>query len=447
MHRTCAGGLFFSAAFLLSVGTAPAAEITPSPSGVRVSSAQTGNPGTNTVDGNFSTRWSADGDGQWIEYDLGGTQTVQYVRFAFYAGNTRQARFDVQVSSGSTWATVWSGSSSGTSTGLETFDFADQANVQRVRLLGHGNTVNTWNSVLETRVAVGSTPPPPPPPPPAFKQIGYLPSWAGSVSNVQFQYLTHVNYAFALPNSNGTLKPIENASKLSSLVGTAHSNGVKVLLSIGGWNDGNDSAFESLAASSSGRTAFVNACLNTVNQYGLDGIDIDWEYPDPGSSATNYQNLMNQLCSALHGRGKLCTAAVVAQGSTGGGVTSTVFGYVDYLQIMAYDANNGNHSSYAYAESSLNYWRNRGLPKAKAVLGVPFYARPSWAGYNQLLAAGCSPTANSCSYQGQTNYYNGKTLISQKRTLVQGNGGGIMCWELSQDVNDSRSLLRSMAGF
>src|SRR5688572_18316199 len=53
--------------------------------------------------------------------------------------------------------------------------------------------------------------------PDAFKQIGYLPWWAGSVSGVQYQYLTHVNYAFALPNPGGTLQPIENASKLASL--------------------------------------------------------------------------------------------------------------------------------------------------------------------------------------------------------------------------------------
>jgi chitinase len=279
-----------------------------------------------------------------------------------------------------------------------------------------------------------------------FKQIGYMPSWQGSVSSVQWQYLTHVNYAFALPNSNGSLQPIENTAKLSSLVSTAHSHNVKVLLSIGGWNDGNDSAFESLAGNSTARTNFVNASVNVMNQYGLDGIDIDWEYPDSGASATNYQNLMNQLCSAMHSRGKLCTAAVVAQGSQGSGVNSAVFGYVDYLQIMAYDANNANHSTYAYAESSLNYWLNRGLPPAKAVLGVPFYARPSWAAYSALLAAGCSSTANSCTYQGAANYYNGTTLIGQKRTLALNLGGGIMNWELSQDVNDSRSLLRAMAG-
>ena len=287
---------------------------------------------------------------------------------------------------------------------------------------------------------------PAPSPPTGFKQIGYLPSWSGSVSSVQYAYLTHVNYAFALPTAAGTLRPIDNASKLASLVTLAHAQGVKVLLSIGGWNDGDDSAFESLAASSGGRTTFVNACVETVDRYGLDGIDVDWEYPDPGVSSTRYQELMRELCSALHARGKLCTAAVVAQGTTGGGVPAAVFGDVDYLQIMAYDANDGDHSSYGYAQTSLDYWRGRGLPAAKAVLGVPFYARPSWAAYRTLLAAGCEPAANSCLFQGATNWYNGTALIDQKRRLALTQGGGIMTWELSQDVDDARSLLRAMSG-
>jgi GH18 family chitinase len=448
---------------LLAGSVASAQEITPGGSAVTAST-NDGNVPPNAVDNSLATRWSANGDNQWLQLDLGTTRTVTYVSIAFYNGNLRTSRFDIQTSTGGgVWTTVWSGSSNGTQTTEQTFDFTD-VSARWVRYLGHGNSVNMWNSITEISIfGSGATPvptstpgpgptstprptPTTPPSPGGFKQIGYMPSWAGSVSSVQYQYLTHINYAFALPNSNGTLKPIENTSKLSSLVSTAHSRGVKVMLSIGGWNGGNDSAFETFAASSTGRTTFVNACVNVLNQYGLDGIDIDWEYPDPGTSATNYQNLMNQLCSAMRSRGKLCTAAVVAQGTTGGGVSMTAVGYMDYIQIMAYDANNGNHSSRTYADTSLSYWLNRGVPKSKAVLGVPFYARPSWAAYNTLLAAGCSSQSDSCSYQGATNYYNGIPTIAWKRNLALTRGGGIMTWELSQDVNDSRSLLRAMSG-
>src|SRR5690349_341882 len=155
--------------------------------------------------------------------------------------------------------------------------------------------------------------------PNGFKSVGYMPSWAGSVTSIQYSKLTHINYSFALPNANGTLQPIENTAKLQQLVTLGHQNNVKVSLAIGGWNDGNDSAFESFAASSGGRTTFTNSVMGVVRQYGLDGVDIDWEYPDPGQSGNNYTALMQQLSTALHNEGKLLTAAVVSEGNTANG--------------------------------------------------------------------------------------------------------------------------------
>ncbi|MEK8105218.1 glycoside hydrolase family 18 protein [Micromonospora sp. M12] len=110
-----------------------------------------------------------------------------------------------------------------------------------------------------------------------------------------------------------------------------------VSIAVGGWNDGNDSAFEALAANSGSRTTFVNNLVNFVNQYNLDGVDMDWEYPDPGASANNYTALMTQLGSAMHSRGKLLTAAVVSEGGSVQGVQTAVFNQVDWLNIMAYD--------------------------------------------------------------------------------------------------------------
>src|SRR6185295_15680167 len=150
----------------------------------------------------------------------------------------------------------------------------------------------------------------------AIRVVGYFPSWQGSVSAIQFSKLTHVNYAFVLPNADGSLQAVDNPSKLTSLVTAAHNAGVKVSISVGGWNDGNDSAFVSLAGNSTARTAFVNNVINLINQYNLDGADIDWEYPDTTSESNNYNTLMSQLATALHSRGKLLTAAVIAEGST-----------------------------------------------------------------------------------------------------------------------------------
>jgi hypothetical protein len=115
-------------------------------------SANDGNLPVNTVDSQLSTRWAAQGDGQWIQYDLQAARMVGHVKLAWNSGNTRKARFDVQVSGdGKTFTTVYSGQSSGLTTALETYDFTD-VSARYVRVVGHGNTSNTWNSITETEV-------------------------------------------------------------------------------------------------------------------------------------------------------------------------------------------------------------------------------------------------------------------------------------------------------
>jgi hypothetical protein len=180
-----------------------------------------------------------------------------------------------------------------------------------------------------------------------------------------------------------------------------------------------------------------------VNQYSLDGVDIDWEYPDPGTSeSTNYTSLMTQLSDAMHSRGKLLTCAVVGNGSTGGGVASAVFAKIDSLNIMAYDANNFQHSTYTYATQCLDYWvTSRGCPASKAALGVPFYSRPSDFGFNVLLSKGADPFADVWGSEG----YNGITTIKKKTNLCFDRSiGGIMMWELSQDATGTNSLLTAI---
>ncbi|MGN9809233.1 glycosyl hydrolase family 18 protein [Micromonospora sp. BQ11] len=277
-----------------------------------------------------------------------------------------------------------------------------------------------------------------------FKSVGYLPSWSGNVNTVQYGKLTHINYAFVLPNSDGSLRPVENPSKLSSLVSLGHANNVKVSIAIGGWNDGNDSAFEALAANSGTRGAFVNNVVAFVNQYNLDGVDMDWEYPDPGASATNYTLLMSQLSSALHSRGKLLTAAVVAEGYYAQGVSTEVFGHVDWLNIMAYDGGSP-HANHDWSVNAVNGWKARGLPAAKAVLGVPFYSRPGYYTYAALVGMDPANANRDCTTVGGVQQcYNGIPTVKRKTQWAMANAGGMMNWELSQDTTGSTSLVSAI---
>ena len=85
-----------------------------------------------------------------------------------------------------------------------------------------------------------------------FKVIGYLPGRSIDTSRIPFQYLTHVNYSFAIPTKDsGHLMPINHPDALRGLVDKAHRNNVEIFLSIGGWGigdgGGNDTRFHVLA--------------------------------------------------------------------------------------------------------------------------------------------------------------------------------------------------------
>jgi glucose/arabinose dehydrogenase len=141
-----AGGVTTSPAVAITVQAAPACEPV-------TASGNDGNVPANVLDNNLSTRWSANGDGQWIQFCLANTTTVTGVQIAFYNGNTRTSTFDVLTGTdGVNWTTAASGVvSSGTTLNLETFTFTSRT-AKYVRIVGHGNSVNLWNSYTEVKI-------------------------------------------------------------------------------------------------------------------------------------------------------------------------------------------------------------------------------------------------------------------------------------------------------
>jgi endoglucanase len=120
-------------------------------------SSNDGNVPANVLDNDLNTRWSASGDGQWIRFCLNTPATVTGVQIAFYQGNIRTSGFDVQISdSGLVWNNVLTNvHSSGTTNNLETFSFTPRT-AKYVRIVGHGNSANTWNSYTEVKIQTGT---------------------------------------------------------------------------------------------------------------------------------------------------------------------------------------------------------------------------------------------------------------------------------------------------
>ena len=305
-------------------------------------------------------------------------------------------------------------------------------------------------AVLLTSCAAPATPLPLPtetatpiptmtPAPPPFRIIAYATD-AVIESIIPYDKLTHINYSFLTPNDDGTFNPINNAWKLQQIVATGHSRNVKVLISVGGW--GWDQQFETMAAKAESRNAFIQNLKAFVDQYQLDGADIDWEYPDPGESSQNFLTLITELRMAMPD--KLLTAAVVAYGDEYGlGIPTGTFELFDFINIMTYAGE--DHGTMEQFNNGLEYWSSRGLPKEKIVIGVPFYSVPGEIAYSKLVKDDpAAAQVDSFDYLGAMQTYNGIPTIQVKTKIALKKSSGVMFWALDHDAQGDLSLVNTI---
>lgn len=121
--------------------------------GIRASSVpESQNIPEHTLDKDYSTRWAAEGDGEWIEWDLGSVVPIDTVSLAFLNGDSRIAKFSIEISDDAqTWTEVYNGMSSGTTNNMESYTF-NQTNARYVRMKSFGNTTNKWVSLAEVNI-------------------------------------------------------------------------------------------------------------------------------------------------------------------------------------------------------------------------------------------------------------------------------------------------------
>lgn len=253
----------------------------------------------------------------------------------------------------------------------------------------------------------------------------YYPDWsADSIPPEKLDYSKFdiLFFAFATPNSSSGISwDSGSTSILQRLVSNAKKSGkgTKIVLSIGGW--GGSYWFSQAMSSAANRTTFVNAAVNAVKTYGLDGIDIDWEYPNsagagnPHSSAdaANLLSFFTSLRKAL-GSSKLITAAVSHQpwlGANGSPLTnvSAYAAQMSYVNIMNYDvwgasstpgpnAPLGNlcgtsRQPQASAQAAFSQWTKAGFPANKLLLGLPLYGYVSHSSATTLTGVAMPPAA------------------------------------------------------
>lgn len=228
--------------------------------------------------------------------------------------------------------------------------------------------------------------------------------------------ITHINYAFGnirdgeavfdTTKIDGKNLTPDDIVKLNSL--KSKNPDLKVLVSIGGWSW--SKGFSDAAMTEASRSKFAKSCARFVKEYKLDGIDLDWEYPNQIGGGNphhpldvhNFTLMLKEVRAELDKIGAEDDThylLAIATGADKAYVDNTELGeihkYIDFLNIMTYDFYNGwhhvnGHLSNLYAsakpeldmnsvENAIDMHVNAGFPVEKINLGIPFYGR-LWTG-------------------------------------------------------------------
>ena len=230
--------------------------------------------------------------------------------------------------------------------------------------------------------------------------VGYYPSWKSksgtnvmTPARIPYKKLTIIDYAFFYPLANGTITGRDSVGddlilngerdretggyrSGTTLVDLAHRNGVKVMLSVGGWSDSYN--FPAVAGSDGTRAMFAHSCAEQIRKYGFDGIDIDWEFPcladhkGTPNDKYNFTKLLELTRDSLDVLGKrtgkhyLLTAALPAQEITTKNFEMEKASKVlDMLNVMTYDLN-GEWDSLSGHNSPLHA-RTQPIPSAMSM--------------------------------------------------------------------------------
>ncbi|KAI1373000.1 glycoside hydrolase family 18 protein [Hypoxylon crocopeplum] len=244
-----------------------------------------------------------------------------------------------------------------------------------------------------------------------FTNAVYYPSWriykGFAPSSLQLDCVNQVFYAFVRLNEDGSLRYLDEFADftkeadgekgcLRALAKLKQQKpGLKTLVSIGGGSGSKE--FPAVAADAARRATFARACREFVEQYQLDGVDIDWEHPTTLKDGMNYIAMLRALREALPSPWfQITTALPTGEYCLKNIDIRAAAQLLDSLNLMAYDFNgpwtdvSGHHAQllpqpgaeeHVYpalrhsCHRGVEYLTSKGFPPRKIILGIPVYAR------------------------------------------------------------------------
>ncbi|KAJ7218059.1 glycoside hydrolase [Mycena pura] len=260
---------------------------------------------------------------------------------------------------------------------------------------------------------------------------------------------------------------------------------LKVLLSIGGWTY--SPKFHPVVVSPALRARFVQSAVKLLEDYGLDGLDVDYEYPSNEEQAVGYAALLRELRAALdaHARAKnadyrflLTIAAPCGPDNYRKLKVAEMDPHLDFWNMMAYDFSGSwdsiaNHQANIFggpisASTAIDWYISQGVERSKVVVGVPLYGRSfmntdgpgkpfsgigqgSWEqgvyDYRALPLPGAHVFRDEAAVASWSYDYATREMVSfdtdevarwKGEWIARERLGGAMVWELSGDKGSAR---------
>lgn len=234
---------------------------------------------------------------------------------------------------------------------------------------------------------------------------------------IDWNGLTHIVMGAVTANADGTLNTDfyvdkTNGPALARQISTlAHAHNKKAILMLGG--AGNGGAI--LSAVRDHRALFITNLVNTMDSYGYDGVDLDWE---DNVDWVLFETFAKELRQAAPG--KILTlpgGAINANYQTVDPKVVNVVKHVDQFNLMTYYpstawAGDGWYSWYnsplmgakpttpVSIEDSLARYNASGVPKEKMGMGIGFYA----IGYKGGITGPNQPTTTGMIVGGDNAY-------------------------------------------
>lgn len=240
------------------------------------------------------------------------------------------------------------------------------------------------------------------------KVIGYFPEWGVyeahnffTPDKVDYSGLTHLNYGFAVVKDGVvTMHDTDKAPGLiKDLDKRTEAANVAHMISVGGWNNSQEGVFENATATDAGLEKLANSMVSYMAQWNFDGLDIDWEYPDTEAEKAQFTKLIQSLRSKLDAQGLKddkyyqLSAAVTTNHNNIQYINPAVTApLLDSVNVMAYDIHGAfdpltGHNAPLFenshdedkdlnvADTMTAYADTWQVPKAKLMMGIPYYGR------------------------------------------------------------------------